>query len=343
MTDPRFYNNKGPFTLSQLAEIGECEITRGDPSTLIHDVAPLNLADSKCISVFHNKKYFEMLGSSKTGACILDEQSIQKAPNDSALLVSKYPTKSYALIAATFYPIEKQKPGIHPTAIVHESVKLGNNVYIGPYVIIEENVQIGDEVQIGAHSVIEKGVSIQEYTVIRTHVMISHALVGKYVHIKSGARIGQRGFGFFMDPSGQGNHLPVPQLGRVILHDFVEIGSNSTVDRGSGDDTIIGYGTRIDNLVQIAHNVHFGTGCVMVAQSGVAGSTKFGDYVAAGGQAGIADHLKIGSGAQLGAQCGIMSDIEPREIVMGSPAAPVKTFFRQQAMLKKLTKDDRKK
>ncbi len=137
--------------------------------------------------------------------------------------------------------------------------------------------------------------------------------------------------------------MPVPQLGRVIIQDYVEIGANTTVDRGSGRDTVIGYGTHIDNLVQIAHNVHFGKGCVMVAQSGVAGSTKFGDYVAAGGQAGIADNLKIGSGARIGAQCGVMRDVDPREVLAGSPGMPLKEHFRQIAFLKRLADEKRKK
>jgi UDP-3-O-[3-hydroxymyristoyl] glucosamine N-acyltransferase len=146
-----------------------------------------------------------------------------------------------------------------------------------------------------------------------------------------------------MDPGDMGGHVPVPQLGRVIINDFVEIGSNTTIDRGSNDDTVIGLGTRIDNLVQVAHNVHFGKGCVMVAQTGVAGSTKFGDYVAAGGQAGFADNLTIGTGARLGAQCGIMRNVLEGEVLAGSPAMPLKTHYRQVAVLKKLAEENRKK
>ncbi|OFX02555.1 MAG: UDP-3-O-(3-hydroxymyristoyl)glucosamine N-acyltransferase, partial [Alphaproteobacteria bacterium RIFCSPLOWO2_02_42_7] len=257
--------------------------------------------------------------------------------------VTKYPQRAYALIASAFYPKEKKPGKIDKTAIIDSSAKLGKDVVIGPMAIIGAKTELGDFVEVGAYSVIEEGVSIGENTIIGSHVSISHADIGKCVHIKPGARIGQSGFGFFMDQGDMGGHVPVPQLGRVIIHDYVEIGANTTVDRGSGADTIIGLGTRIDNLVQVAHNVHFGKGCVMVAQSGVAGSTKLGDYVAAGGQAGIANNLKIGSGARIAAQCGIMRDVEPQEILIGSPGMPLKSFYRQVAVLKKLAEETRKK
>lgn len=343
MADPRFYKNKGPFTLAELAAYGECEVKRGDPSLLIHDVAPLNEADSSCVSVFHNAKYSEMLFETKAVACILSEGMMPKAPNQVALLVSKYPYRSYALIANAFYPMEKREAKIAPSAIIHPTVKLGKGVVIGPLTVIGANVEIGDYIEIGSHTVIDEGVVIGENTVIRDHVSLSHALVGKSVHIKAGARIGQSGFGFFMDMGEMGGHVPVPQLGRVIVHDYVEIGANTTIDRGSGSDTVIGQGTRIDNLVQVAHNVHFGKGCVMVAQVGIAGSTKFGDYVAAGGQAGIADHLNIGTGARIGAQCGIMRDVDSGEVLAGSPAMPLKAHYRQVAILKRLAEENRKK
>lgn len=343
MADPRFFKKKGPFTLEQLAEIGQCEIYRGDSTLLIHDVASLNEADTACIGVLYNTKYHALLQNTKALACVLGEEMADRAPKSMALLVAKYPHRSFAMIAAAFYPQEKKAGKIDPTAIIDPSAKLGKDVIIGPLAIIGENVEIDDGVVVGAHTVIEEGVSIGENTTIGSHVSISHAIIGKCVNIKPGARIGQSGFGFFMDSGDMGGHVPVPQLGRVLIHDYVEIGANTTVDRGSGADTIIGLGTRIDNLVMVAHNVHFGKGCVMVAQTGIAGSTKLGDYVVAGGQVGIADNLKIGSGARLAAKCGIMRDVDPQEVMMGSPALPFKTFFRQVAILKKLVEETRKK
>ena len=343
MTDPRFYKKKGPFTLAELAAFGQCEVGRDNPSLLIEDVAPLNCAELTCISLFHNAKYVESLKSTKASACILSAEMAEKAPSHLALLIAKFPYRSYALIANAFYPREKKDAEVAPTAIIHKTAKLGKGVIIGPMVVIGANVELGDNVEVGPLSVIGEGVIIGENTIIGSHVSLSHALIGKHVHIKPGARVGQSGFGFFMDSGDTGGHMPVPQLGRVIVHDYVEIGANTTIDRGSGADTVIGLGTRIDNLVQVAHNVHFGKGCVMVAQSGVAGSTKFGDYVAAGGQAGIADHLNIGSGARIGAQCGIMRDVDPREILAGSPAMPLKAHYRQVAVLKRLAEANRKK
>lgn len=325
MADPRFYKKKGSFTLAALAEIGQCTIERGDPSLVIEDVAALDRATSTSISLLHNQKYKEALQQTKAAACILAADIAEQAPPHVALLISKYPHRSYALIANAFYPQEQETGDIAPSAVIHPTATLGKGVVVGPLAVIGEGVVIGD------------------YSVIESHVSLSHALVGKHVHIKPGARIGQKGFGFFMDQGGAGGHVSVPQLGRVIIHDYVEIGSNTTIDRGSTHDTVIGEGTRIDNLVQVAHNVEFGKWCVMVAQVGIAGSTKFGDYVAAGGQVGITEHLTIGSGARLAAQCGIMRDVKPGEVLMGSPAMPLKTFYRQIAVLKKLEEQTRKK
>lgn len=343
MADSRFYKKKGPFTLAELAAYGQCEVGRGNPNLLIEDVSPLHEAEPSSIAVFYKAKYAETLENTKAAACILSAEMAESAPQHLALLIAKYPHRSYALIASAFYPPEKGEGDIAPTAMIHPSAKLGKGVVIGHMVVIGPRAELGDHVKIGPLSVIGESVMIGENTVIEDHVSLSHALVGKHVHIKPGARIGQSGFGFFMDSGDMGGHVPVPQLGRVIIQDYVEIGANTAVDRGSGSDTVIGMGTRIDNLVQVAHNVQFGKGCVMVAQAGIAGSTKFGDYVAAGGQAGFADHLQIGSGARIGAQCGIMRNVEAREILAGSPAMPLKEHYRQVAVLKRLAEETRKK
>jgi UDP-3-O-[3-hydroxymyristoyl] glucosamine N-acyltransferase len=343
MADPRFYKKKGPFTLGELATLGQCEIGRGDPSLLIEDIAPLDVAQPSFISLFYTTKYLDSANNTKASACIVSKEVADKAPAHLALLVAPYPNRSYALIANAFYPKERKKGHIDPTASIHPSVKLGKEVVIGPFAVLEAHVEIGDFAEVGPHAVIGEGVVIGEGTIIGSQATVSHALIGKHVHIKPGARIGQSGFGFFMDQGDMGGHVPITQLGRVIIQDYVEIGSNTTVDRGSGADTVIGLGTRIDNLVQIAHNVQFGKGCVMVAQSGVAGSTQFGDYVAAGGQVGIIDNLKIGTGARLAAQCGIQRDVAAGEILVGSPAMPLKAFYRQVAVLKKLEEQTRKK
>jgi len=343
MADPRFYKKNASFTLAHLAEQGQCKIGRGNPALLIKDIASLETAESSHLALCRSAKYTKELEKTKASACILSEEMAAKAPHHLALLVTKHPHRSFALIATAFYPAKTTAGDIAPTAVIHPTAKLGKNVEVGPMVVIGANAELGSGVKIGPLTVIGEGVIIGDDSIIGSHVTLSHALVGQHVHIKPGARIGQSGFGFFMDSGDMGGHVPVPQLGRVIIHDFVEIGANTTIDRGSGEDTVIGHGTRIDNLVQVAHNVQFGKGCVMVAQTGVAGSTKFGNYVAAGGQAGFADNLKIGTGARLGAQCGIMRDVLEGEILAGSPAMPLKTHYRQVAVLKRLTEENRKK
>ena len=186
---------------------------------------------------------------------------------------------------------------------------------------------------------IGQSVEIGDGCVIGANTSISHALIGAYVRIYPGVRIGQDGFGFAIDPAG---HVKVPQLGRVIIEDSVEIGANTTIDRGAGPDTVIGQGAWIDNLVQIGHNVKIGRGCVIIAQTGVAGSTVLEDYVVLAAQVGVAGHLTIGMGARVGAQSGVMRDVASGSEVMGAPALPAKQFMRQIAMLKKMSSKSNK-
>jgi UDP-3-O-[3-hydroxymyristoyl] glucosamine N-acyltransferase len=196
-------------------------------------------------------------------------------------------------------------------------------------------VEIGARCLIGANSVIGQGSVLGDDVRVGPNVSISHALIGARVRLYPGARIGQDGFGFALDPRG---YVKVPQLGRVVIENDVEIGANTTIDRGAGPDTVVGAGTMIDNLVQIGHNVRIGRGCVLVSQVGISGSTRLGDYVMIGGQGGLVGHLTIGHGAQIAAQAGIMRDVAPGERVMGSPAVPFREFFRQVAALQKLAR-----
>jgi UDP-3-O-[3-hydroxymyristoyl] glucosamine N-acyltransferase len=201
-------------------------------------------------------------------------------------------------------------------------------------VVIGANVVIGEGTWIGANSVIGDGVVVGSRCKFDPCITVSHAEIGDGVRLYPGVRIGQDGFGFAIDPAG---HVKVPQLGRVIIGDNVEIGANSTIDRGAGPDTVIGAGTWIDNLVQIGHNVRIGKGCILIAQSGVAGSTVLEDYAVLAAQAGVAGHLRIGMGARIGAKAGVMKDVPAGEEQLGAPAVPVKEFMRQVVALKRLT------
>ncbi len=340
MADPRFFEVAGPLTLRQLCEIAEAELGPGsDPEQSCSDVAPLDTAGPSDVSFLDNKRYLGAFANSRAGACVIAPTYVERAPKGMALLLSPKPYRAYALIARAFYPAPPASGEIHETAVVDPAARIGENVTIGPYAVVRREAEIGAGCQIGPHAVIEAGVTVGEQTWIGPGASLSHCLVGRRCQIHAGVRLGNRGFGFTLDPEG---YLDVPQLGRVIIEDDVEIGANSTVDRGAGPDTVIGAGSKIDNLVQIGHNVQIGRGCVLVAQSGVAGSSKLDDYVMLGAQGGIAGHLSIGKGAQIAAQSGVMRDVDAGASVCGAPAIPIRDFFRMVSIWQRQLKAPRK-
>lgn len=335
MADPRFFNRKGPFTLAEIAAISGATLADGNSGTKkMIDVAALQDADADRISFLDNKKYIDLYKQTRAGACFVRPELAAEAPAGTVCLISKNPYKAYALAAQAFYPAEIPQSHRASSAIVDASASIGKDCFIDHGVVIGRHVKIGDRCRILTHAVICDGVEIGNDTEIGANTYVTHAIIGNKVKLHPGVCIGRPGFGFAIDPAG---FVAVPQLGRVLIGDDVEIGANSTVDRGAGPDTVIGQGTRIDNLVQIGHNVRIGRQCVIVAQTGVSGSTQFGDFVMTGGQSGFAGHLKIGAGAKIGAQSGIMRDVQPGEEVMGSPAFPIKQFMRQTAILSKMT------
>ena len=339
MADPRFFDRVGPFTAAALAAIGKAEVPPGANAGLnISDVGRLEDAGPEQISFFENIKYRDQLHKTNAGACLVAPEYVGEVPANTVPLITRTPYKAYALIAQAFYPQPRPASNIHPTAHIDPSAKVGSNVTLEMGAHIGPNAEIGDDCWVGPYAVIGRGVVLGPACVIGAHATISHALVGAHVRIYPGARIGQDGFGFAIDPTG---HVKVPQLGRVIIEDGVEIGANTAIDRGALGDTHIGAGSWIDNLVQIGHNVKIGRGCVLVAQVGVAGSTVLGDFVVLAGQAGIAGHLNIGSGVRVAAQSGVMRDIPPKSDVMGSPAVPIKQHMRHVAMLNRLIKRDK--
>jgi UDP-3-O-[3-hydroxymyristoyl] glucosamine N-acyltransferase len=337
MADARFFQQSAAQSLKDLAVIAGGEVI-GDASLMIEDVAPLDVAGAGKISFLDNIRYKESFKTSKAAACVVSDAMKEHAPHGMSLIVCKNPYKSYALIAQSFYPDVFPDAQISSASHIDSSAVIGAGAVIEPGVVIGANAHIGAGTWIEANSVIGPGVQIGAKCHVGANSTISHAIVGDAVRLYPGVRIGQDGFGFAIDPTG---FVKVPQLGRVIIEDHVEIGANTTIDRGAGPDTIIGAGTWIDNLVQIGHNVKIGRGCILIAQCGIAGSSVMEDYSVLAAQAGVAGHLRIGTGARIGAKSGVMKDVPPGEEQLGAPAMPVKDFMRQVIALKRLTKSQK--
>lgn len=335
MADPRFFQRSGPFTLGHLASVTGAQIGRGDADLLIHDVAPLDSAGPGHLSFLDNIRYRDAFRASKAAAAFVVPELANDAPDGMALLVTKTPYKANALAAQAFYPDVWPEPAIAKTATIHPEARIGQGCIIEDNVVIAAGAEIGNGCWIEANTVIGRNVTLGQRCRIGANATLSHCQIGQATRLYPGVRVGQDGFGFAIDPAG---YIKVPQLGRVIIGDHVEIGANTTIDRGASSDTVIGDGTWIDNLVQLGHNVRIGRGCVIVAQTGIAGSTVIDDYVFMGGQVGIAGHLKVGKGAKIAAQSGVMRDVSPGTEMMGSPALPIKLFMRQIAMLNRMIK-----
>ncbi len=336
MADPRFFVRTGPYSLDALAALSGASLhDPRDAGRLFRDVAPLETAGPGDVTFLDNRKYIDAFARSCAGAAFVDKRLIGKAPAGMALLIAADPYKAFARAAQAFYPATPVTPRRAPSAVIDPAAAVPPDCEIGAHVVIEAGVRLGARVQIGANTVIAAGVELGDDCRVGANVTLSHCVIGARVLLHPGVRIGQPGFGFAPDPQAP---VKVPQLGRVIIGDDVDIGANTTIDRGSGHDTVIGPGTMIDNLVQIAHNAVLGRGCVLAALVGISGSTRLGDLVMVGGQTGFAGHLYIGSGARIAAQSGVMRDVEPGATVGGSPAVAFGLFMKQVAILQRLAK-----
>lgn len=337
MSDLSFFSPKQDFTLAELIKI--CDVTVDgdiDQSHVISDIRPLAEANNTHVSFLANAKYLSALKETKAAAVFVAQNMVDKLPDGVIALVSKNPHRSYALATQAFYGDCKPREAfVSKSAHIDDTVEIGQNVTIGAGAVIEHHVVLGDNVSIGPNTVIRSHVQIGSKTVIDAGCVISHTHIGEGCFIGPGNKIGQAGFGYAMDPRG---HVAVPQLGAVTIGDYVEIGANCTIDRGSWRNTIIGNGCVIDNLVQLGHNVELGMGCVIVSQVGISGSTTLGNFVVCAGQAGLVGHINIGDGVQIGAQAGVTKNLPAGIKVTGTPCAPVQEQLRRVATLAKLAK-----
>jgi UDP-3-O-[3-hydroxymyristoyl] glucosamine N-acyltransferase len=338
--DPRFFRRAGPHTLAAVVDAAgvEGDLAEAPPRRLmLHRIAPLATATDTDVSFcLNNRKYLPMLAATQAAAVIVHRDMQHRVPDSAVAIVTSDPLVAWSKVAALFHPAPPLHPGIHPSAVIAASAKIDPTTEVGPLVVIGENVVIGPRGRIAPLVVIGDGVEIGRDVRIGANASVSHSLIGDRVYIYPGARLGQDGFGFAITPDG---FHTVPQLGRVLIGDDVEVGANTTIDRGTLEDTVIGAGTRIDNLVQIGHNVQVGRACVIVAQAGISGSTILEDQVVLAGQAGVAGHLRIGTGSRIGAKAGVMADVPPRSDLLGVPAQPVKTFFKEVATIRRWIRD----
>jgi UDP-3-O-[3-hydroxymyristoyl] glucosamine N-acyltransferase len=323
---------RSDLTLSagQVAELlgGRVE---GDPSIRVRGIAPLNQAGPDEIGFLTARRYLPDLEGTEAGSLLVSESLVDATPGHASRIVVKDARKALPAVLAHFYPEVKPDPGIHPTAILGKGVDLGDRLTIGPYAVIGDGASLKDGVCIGAHAVVGEGCSIGEESVLHPHVVLyPKSVLGSRVVLHAGVRIGADGFGYVPTPKGP---QKVPQVGACVIGDDVEIGANSCVDRGSIGRTEIGRNTKIDNLVQVAHNCLVGKGVIIVAQVGVGGSSVVGDGVMLGGQSGLSGHLEVGAGARVAAQAGVIKSVPAGQTVTGFPARENREFLRAMGNL----------
>ena len=339
MSEPVFFAPETTLSLGDVAEMGGAAVPDGVPDLVLRAVSSLEEAGPTDLAYMDNPLYVDALAATRAGACLVSKRFASRVPAGTVPLVVPAPYRAYAAALARFHPSATRPrsafggAGVLPGSFVHPTARLEAGVVVDPGAAVGAGAEIGRGTVIGAGAVVGAGSRIGRDCSVGPGASVLHALVGNRVIIHAGARIGQDGFGFaFID----GRHRKVPQVGRVVIQDDVEVGANTTIDRGATRDTMIGEGTKIDNLVQIAHNVVIGRHCIVVAQTGIAGSARLDDYVVLGGQVGVIGHVRIGEGAQIAASSNVSTDVPPGVRWGGSPAKPMREWFRELTTLKRL-------
>ena len=319
-----------PFTAAEIAKHLQGEVV-GDASVVLNNFAPADAARKGDLTFAENEEYFSQAEQSATSAILVNNHFTS---DKKVLIRVANPRVAFAKVLPLFFPEQKFSPGVHATALADKSAKVDPTAHIGPHCVIEAGAQIGARTVLRCGNHIGENCQLGDDVKIFPNVTIySRTKIGNRVSIHAGSVIGSDGFGYVFD---EGAHRKVPQIGNVIIGDDVEIGANVTIDRGALGPTIISKGTKIDNLVQIAHNVVIGENCLVISQTGISGSTKLGNFVTLAGQVGLAGHLKIGDGAVIAAQSGVMHDVPAGEKWFGYPAQPDKQYKRQLIALHRL-------
>ncbi|MGE0161015.1 MAG: UDP-3-O-(3-hydroxymyristoyl)glucosamine N-acyltransferase [Gemmatimonadales bacterium] len=318
------------LTLGRIASLAGGRLV-GPEDLELDGMAPLDEAGARALGFLALRRYTRLVAKSEAGAFLVSAELEGQLPADAPRVVVEEPYRALRAVLEGFFPPAAPSAAVHATAVIGRGVRLGRGVRVEPYVVLGDGVVLGDDVVVGAHSVIGARSTVGARTIVHPHVVTyEDTVIGSGVVLHSGVRVGSDGFGY---TPVDGNPLKMPQVGRAVVEDGAEIGANTTIDRGSLGDTVVGRGVKIDNLVQIAHNVRVGAGTLIAALVGIAGSTRIGRGAWLGGRASAINHLEIGDGARVTFGSTVTRDVRAGETVSGYPARPHREHLRAQALV----------